>query len=345
MMVISRIEAKPRLPDRSLPTRIVGSAACVTQLKSNIEVVGTRNCTVLICGESGTGKELVAQHIHAASPRAAKPFITVDCTTLRDTLLESQLFGHVKGAFTGAERSTLGLIRAADQGTVLLDEIGELTPHTQAKLLRCIQEKAVLPVGAVEPIPGDVRFIAATHRDLKKMVDEGEFREDLYFRLNVVRLDVPPLRTRPGDIIPLAEHFLLQHGAVYGEPVKALFPDAKAALENYEWPGNVRELRNAIEHACVFSGGSFITVGDLPQVLRAPPTPEKSNGNGSNGKNGRNGKVVPLEVAERSLIKRALRATAGNQTRAAEMLGVERHRLGRMLRRHGLQMFAQAARA
>ncbi|UCG87908.1 MAG: sigma 54-interacting transcriptional regulator [Gemmatimonadota bacterium] len=311
-------------------------------MRSRIDAVSGRNCTVLICGESGAGKELVARHIHAASPRAAGPFITVDCTTLRDTLFESQLFGHVKGAFTGADHSTLGLFRAASGGTLFLDEVGELELHIQSKLLRCIEENAVLPLGAVEPIPVDVRIIAATHRDLREMARRGTFREDLYFRLDVVRLDVPPVRARRNDIIPLAEQFVAAHAALYEEPVKMLSPHVKAALRSHAWPGNVRELRNVIEHALAFANGECVTAADLPEVLRhaAPnhqPEGRSTNGRRKNGQTtGTRRRVVPLKVAERCLVKRALRATRGNQTRAAELLGVERHRLARLIRRHGL---------
>jgi two-component system response regulator AtoC len=331
--------------------KLVGHDPAIVQLRSKIDAVSGRNCTVLVCGESGAGKELVARHIHAGSPRAVSPFITVDCTTLRDTLFESQLFGHVKGAFTGAEHATLGLFRAADGGTLLLDEVGELELHVQAKLLRCIEENAVLPLGAVEPVPVDARIIAATHRDLREMVRSGKFREDLYFRLDVVRLHVPPVRARPDDIVLLAEQLLGAHAEMYQEPAKTLSSEAKVALRSYTWPGNVRELRNVIEHALVFAAGEFVTPDDLPEAVRRAAANHRSNGHSNNG-HGRNGntaasqrRVVPLEVAERCLVKRALRTTSGNQTRAAEMLGVERHRLARLIRRHDLCAFARSQRS
>jgi len=329
MLTIAASEPCSRNNGKPAP-RIIGTHACVNRLRSTINAICNRNCTILICGESGSGKELVARQIHAAGPRARGPFITADCTTLRDTLFESQLFGHVKGAFTGADQATLGLFRAADGGTLLLDEVGELEPHIQSKLLRCIEEGAVVPLGAVKPLPVDVRIIAATHRDLKDMVRRGSFREDLYYRLNVVRLDVPPLRDHRSDIIPLAEHFLAQHAEVLGEPVKTLSPDAKLALEDYSWPGNVRELRNVIEHACVFSENGSVTRAYLPAALRQV---------GNNHETIRHGEITTLEAAERSLIERALRAAGGIQVRAATMLGVERHRLARMIRRHGLEAF------
>jgi len=321
---------------------IIGNDQNIKTLHDKIDIVSKRNCTVLICGESGTGKELVARNIHAAGPRACEPFITADCTTLRDTLFESQLFGHCKGAFTGAVHSTIGLFRAADSGTLFLDEIGELEPNIQSKLLRCIQENAVIPLGAVEPIPVDVRIIAATNRNLKDMVDKGKFREDLYYRLNVVSLKTPPLRALKDDIVPIAEHLLAQQADIYGEKTKVLTDDAKNALENYSWPGNVRELRNVMERAFVFTENGHITVAHFPKVVS-----QGLNSHNSNGRRNLNGcrKVVTLEKAERCLIKRALRATNGNQSSAARLLGVERHRLLRMIHRHNIYSFAKSARA
>ena len=238
------------------------------RLWSLVEAVSDRSCTLLIQGESGTGKEFIARHVHAMSGRSDGPFIPVDCTTLRDTLFESQLFGHVKGAFTGADQATLGFFRTADGGTLLLDEIGEMSLLVQAKLLRCIQDRAVIPLGGTRPIPVDVRIVVATHRDLKAMVHRGEFRQDLYFRLNVVRLAVPPLRERQSDITPLAEHFLGHFASLYGEPVKELSPEVTEALAGYEWPGNVRELANIMEQAHVLSKQACVAVTDLPQEIR-----------------------------------------------------------------------------
>ena len=327
---------------RTAPPPLIGDDACVTELRSRIKAVSNRNCTVVICGESGTGKELVARHVHAASSRASGPFVVADCTTLHDTLFESQLFGHVKGAFTGAGHSTLGLFRSADGGTLFLDEVAELRPDLQSKLLRCVEETAVVPLGAVEQVPVDLRIIAATHRDLEEMVRRGAFREDLYYRLHVVRLAVPPLRDRRGDIVPLAEHLLAQQAELYQEPVKTLSACAKAALEAYSWPGNVRELRNVTEQAFVLSQGDHLTAADLPEAVRAAARNQRSNGRGGNGRRRGNRRIVPLAVVERCMIERALRASNGNQTRAAELLGVERHRLSRMVRRHNLQAFARS---
>src|SRR3954471_3938285 len=221
--------------DRNSP-RLIGDSEPMRRLSAQIDALGRRHCTVLLQGESGTGKELAAQSIHARSGRAGGPFVPVDCTTLRDTLFESQLFGHVRGAFTGADRSTLGFFRTADRGTLFLDEIGELEPAVQAKLLRCIQDSAVVPLGGVAPIGVDVRIVAATHRDLGAMMKSGSFRQDLYYRLNVACVHVPALRERREDVPMLARHALAELARLYEEPPRSLSRDALAALCAYDWP-------------------------------------------------------------------------------------------------------------
>lgn len=315
--------------------QFVGNSACVEFLGSRIEAVSRRSCTVLIQGETGVGKELAARQIHTSSTRAAGPFVPLDCTTCSDTLFESQLFGHVKGAFTGAEQATLGFFRAADGGTLFLDEVGELTLPAQAKLLRCIQDRAVVPLGGVEPLPVNVRLIAATHRDLGEMAGRGRFRRDLYFRLSVVCVHVPPLRERRYDVALLAEHFLRQAADLYEEPTKTLSADAIEALEAYDWPGNVRELQNAVEHVCAFCPDRVVGASDLPRHVRTSPAKRQL---------GSDPTVIPLNEAERSLIAKALRAAGGNQTRAAGMLGVERHRLHRKILRYGLRSLTNRKR-
>src|SRR3954447_6539287 len=240
----------------------------VSSLRARIELVAPRSATVLIEGETGAGKEVTARQIHALSPRAAHPFVPVDCTVFSTELMESQLFGHVKGAFTGAVAAALGFVRCADAGTLFLDEIGELPLAVQAKLLRCIQERTVVPVGGVDPIPVDLRIIAATHRDLGAMVRDGQFRQDLYFRLNVVRLTIPPLRDRRQEILSLANHFLQDIAGAYEESIKVLSPAASATLLRYDWPGNIRELRNAIERAFLFCADRTIDVVHLPDEVR-----------------------------------------------------------------------------
>jgi DNA-binding NtrC family response regulator len=313
-----------------LRPRLVGHSEAVARLASQIVAVGHRNSTVLIRGESGAGKELVALQIHHASRRAAAPFVAVDCTTLRDTLFESQLFGHVKGAFTGAHYPTLGFWRAADGGTLFLDEIGELPLAMQAKLLRCLQDRSVIPVGGTNPISVNVRVIAATHRNLEEMVRRGEFREDLYFRIKVVRLHVPPLRERMSDVPELARYFLARLADLYQESPKRLDSSAIDALLCYEWPGNIRELANAIEYAYVLSQEATLGAADLPEEIRAAEARSTSL---------QPDEVVPLEVAERALIQRALISAGGNQAQAAQLLQIERRRLYRKVRQYGLQNF------
>lgn len=326
--------------------QLVGQSPPMVRLRRQIEAVARRDCTVLVNGPSGAGKELVARALHHQSRRATGPFVAVDCTGLRDTLLESQLFGHVKGAFTGADSPSLGFFRAADGGTLFLDEIGEMDIKTQAKLLRCIQERCVVPLGAVKPIPVNVRVIAATHRDLRGMASRGEFREDLYFRLDVVKLQIPSLSERRSDILILADHFLWQLAELYQEPLRAIAPDAKDLLTSYPWPGNVRELANAIEHAVVFSPHQELTAEDFPDRLRSTamssvlaasaPAAELSSHAGTELP------IVTLAEAEKDLIARALRVAGGNQSAAAEMLKVERRRLSRKISRYGLRHLTRA---
>ncbi len=330
-----------RLPQIVPAPTLVGASPAMLRLREMIAAVALRDCTVLVNGQSGTGKELVARSVHAQSRRAAGPFVAVDCTALRDTLLESQLFGHVKGAFTGADQPTLGFFRAADGGTLFLDEIGEMDLKTQAKLLRAIQERCVVPLGSVKPVPVNVRVIVATHRDLRGMVERGEFREDLYFRLDVVRLVLPPLNQRGGDILALADHFLWQLAELYQEPVKHFSREAREILASHAWPGNVRELANVVEHAVVFSAGEEIGPADLPDRILAareglPPRRPAGALAGSNGEM-TEPPIVTLASAERTLIARALRATNGNQSAAANMLQVERRRLARKIDRYGLR--------
>jgi DNA-binding NtrC family response regulator len=308
---------------------LVGHSAAMTRLRCTAELLGQRSCTVIIRGESGSGKELVARYAHACSPRRDKPFVAVDCTTLKDTLFESQLFGHVKGAFTGAEHATLGLFRSADGGTLFLDEIGEMPLPIQARLLRCIQDRAIVPLGGTEPVPVDVRIIVATHRDLRAMVQRGEFREDLYFRLNVVQIMAPPLRERGADILLLARHYLQHYADLYHEPVKTISPAVAGVLEHHAWPGNVRELANLMEQLHILGSGPQIEIADLPDEFRPASDVCDSSPDMDS--------IPTLETVERALITRALSATHGNQTRAAEILSIDRRRLRRKIRLHHLQ--------
>jgi transcriptional regulator with PAS, ATPase and Fis domain len=317
---------------------VLGESEATLSLRSQIKRIAPRSATVLIEGETGVGKEMTAREIHARSLRAAKPFVPVDCTAFSSQLIESQLFGHVKGAFTGAVTDTMGFMRCAEGGSLFLDEIGELPLAVQAKLLRCIQERTIVPVGAVEPIPINVRFIAATHRDLTRMVRDGTFRQDLYFRINVVRLTIRPLRERADDVLQLASHFLEEFAQFYEEPPKILAPHVEDALLQYGWPGNVRELRNALERAFLFSNDRTIDLAHLPSEVR-------EGGNASFGR--RSASASPdqtLAETERMLIARVLQTAHGNQSEAARVLDVERHRLRRLIARHGLEHLLESRR-
>ncbi|HMO26801.1 MAG TPA: sigma 54-interacting transcriptional regulator [Tepidisphaeraceae bacterium] len=318
-------EALPQ-HDALTADRFVGQSSAIGVIKEIASGIAGRRSTVMILGETGTGKEMLARHIHALSDRSANPFIPVDCSALTDSLFESQLFGHVRGAFTGAVRESLGFVRAADTGTLFLDEIGELSAPSQAKLLRVIQERCVVPVGETRPKPVDVRFICATHRDLRQMVREGTFREDLYFRLNVIVLNVPPLRERPCDIVPLARHFVKQQAELYDEPVKRISDEAAALLQSYGWPGNVRELANAMEHAYVLSSTGTIEPADLPDRLRAVDATDMV------------ASELRLVDVERRTIAEALRRTQYRKLAACRLLGINIQRLNRYITRLGIRM-------
>jgi two-component system NtrC family response regulator len=298
-------------------------------MKAILEMLGRvapTETTVLILGESGTGKELIARAIHANSPRTSGPFVAVNCAAIPEHLLESELFGHVKGAFTGAIRDRVGKFEAAEGGTIFLDEIGEMRPELQVKILRYLEERTLERVGDNRPIRVDVRILAATNKDLTKAIQAGEFREDLYYRLNVVPISIPPLRERRGDIRPLAQHFLKRLGA---PPRLAIAPDAFRALETYEWPGNVRELENALERAMIFHRGDVITVSDLPEAIKVPRSREAAALPVSLPEAG-----LSLEEVEKELILRALQKHDWNQSRAARYLGITRHTLLYRMEKH-----------
>jgi transcriptional regulator with PAS, ATPase and Fis domain len=302
----------------------------------------------MILGETGTGKEMLARYVHAHSDRAGKPFVPVDCSALTDTLFESELFGHVKGAFTGASRDSLGFIRAADSGTLFMDEIGDLSLHLQAKLLRVVQERLVIPVGDTRPRPVDVRIIVATNRDLQKMVGRGTFRQDLLFRLNVVVLTLPPLRERREDIVPLGNHFLRLQAHTYGETPKCLAPEATEALRAYSWPGNVRELANVMEHAHVVPRGEVISLSDLPQHLRqslcrqvrTSQSGECASCRYRQGAGALGGDPLPeglsLEEMEKQMILEALKRTNYCKAASSRLLGINIQRLSRHMARLGI---------
>jgi len=303
----------------------VGESAPVARVLDTIRQVAPSRATVLVTGESGTGKELAAHAIHQLSPRRRDPFIAVHCAALSPQLLESELFGHEKGSFTGASERRIGRFEQAAGGTLFLDEIGEIDAATQVKILRVLGERTFERVGGNKPVAADVRLVAATNRDLERMVADGKFREDLYFRLNVVQLHLPPLRERSEDIPLLAGHFLREAARENEKPARELTSDAMRCLLAYRWPGNVRELRAAIEHGVVMANGPKITLRDLPAALRATGTEQAALR-----------APLPLNLGETelSLIRRALMENKGNRTLAAQKLGISRRTLHRKLREH-----------
>jgi len=304
----------------------VGNSPALKCVVDIVKTIATRECTVMLCGESGTGKELVARMIHRLSHRNTGPFIPVDCSNLTGDLLASELFGHVKGAFTGADRDTLGFFRAADEGTIFLDEIGELCSDVQAKLLRVLQEARVTPVGSTKSHLVNVRVICATNANLEEMVAKGAFRSDLYYRIHVVEIRIPPLRERREDILPLAEHFLRQQARLYNESSKKLANDTQKRLLDYTWPGNVRELANAIEHAYVLSTDDVIKPAALPMEITTTTTPAGE------------APFPTLGQANKHLITKALEHTDGRKMAAARLLGMERRRLNRMIHDLGVEV-------
>jgi two-component system response regulator HydG len=304
---------------------LIGISPQMERVFKIIEKVCQHNYPVLLLGESGTGKELVARSIHYSGPRKTKPFVPVDCSALVPTLIESELFGYVKGAFTGANHNKRGLMETAENGTLFLDEIGDLPIDLQAKLLRVLQEREVKPVGSTERIAISTRVIAATNRDLELAVRTGGFRQDLFFRLNVVQIKLPPLRERKGDIPFLANTFVEK----FSDPTRPvhLSEDAMARLAAYDWPGNVRELENAIERAVALSSGPILHVADLPSSLQY----------GKSEKMPDNDQILPLEELERRAILRALRESAGDKLAAARLLGIGKTTLYRKLKQYEAQ--------
>jgi two-component system response regulator HydG len=307
----------------------VGTNRAWLEILRIAETVAQTDSTVLLQGESGTGKGIVARYIHDLSKRSTNSFVSINCGALPESLLESELFGHVKGSFTGAVKDKSGLFAAAEGGTFFLDEIGETTPATQVKLLRVLQHREVIPVGATEPIPIDTRVIAATNRDLDQEIARGNFRSDLFYRLNVIALDIPPLRQRREDIPLLAEAFLQQIAVARGEEPKTLSADAAEQLQSYNWPGNVRELENAVERAVILAADGVITPAALPDRVREqkaePLISERPMTNPS------------LEAIERAYIMWVLSSEGGNKSRAAETLGIDPSTLYRKLSRFGVE--------
>jgi DNA-binding NtrC family response regulator len=307
---------------------VVGSSGPMLDIFKTVARVAPTKSTVLIQGESGTGKELIARTIHYNSDRAQRPFVAVDCGALPETLLESELFGHERGAFTGATTLKRGLFEVAQGGTCLLDEIGDVSPVVQSRLLRVLQEHEIKRVGGMEPIKVDVRVIAATNKHLESLVKAHKFREDLYYRLSVVSVTLPPLRERGDDIPLLAEFFLRKFAQESGKRVERIAPEAMALLTAYPWPGNVRELEHAIERAVILTQNPTLLAQDLPPDLQAPP----------GGRPTADAQVLPLREVERRHLLFALERAQGNRKRAAEWLGITRRTLYRMAARHGINL-------
>ena len=318
---------------------IVGRSAALQQVLELIRKTARSDANVLILGESGTGKELVARAIHANSPRASQPFVPVDCASLPENLLESELFGHEKGAFTGAVAGKQGLMEVARGGTLFLDELGELSLGLQAKLLRALQERSVRHVGGTRQLDIDVRVVSASNRDLRAMVTAGRFRDDLYYRVNVIDIVLPPLRERQGDVELLATHFLRKYGSNGQAAVKGFEPEAMIALETYSWPGNVRELQNVIERACALAEEETITLAELPAHMRAPTLlRDRSGGNNQASnltlKQARERWIGHLEGA---YVADLLKQAHGNLSEAARSAGVDRKTLRHLLAKHGIR--------
>ena len=309
--------------------RPVGNSKSWIEVLRLAETVGPTDSTVLIQGESGTGKEIIARYLHDLSRRADASFNSINCGALPESLLESELFGHVKGSFTGAVKDKMGLFAAAAGGTFFLDEIGETTPATQVKLLRVLQHREVIPVGATDPLPIDTRLIAATNRDLEEEIKRGSFRSDLFYRLNVIAIHLPPLRQRRDDVPLLADHFLHRAAEQRGESRKHLSAAALEILQSYSWPGNVRELENALERAVILTSGDVIDADALPERVTErksePLIAERTPANPT------------LEAIERAYILWVLQSEGGNKTRAADVLGIDPSTLYRKLARYGVE--------
>ncbi len=317
-LVEENISLRRKIEDRFHFEGIIAKSPKMLKIIELIKTVGPANATILIIGKTGTGKEVIARAIHHQSPRRNKPFIATSCAALPESLLESELFGHERGSFTGAVERKKGKFEAGDKGTLFLDEIGEINANTQIHLLRALEEKKITRVGGNEEITVDVRVIAATNRNLKTLATQGKFREDLYYRLNVVTIDLPPLKDRMEDILPLAEHFLKKYAEENNKRIKSFSDDVVEFMLNYSWPGNVRELENMIERGVILSKNTAITLDELPQDI-IHPTPVE-------------GKTV--EAVTRNHIINVLEETKGNITKAANILGIRRMTLYNKLKKY-----------
>ena len=332
---------KREMRQRNSMENIIGRSPLMQAVYQMIETVASTASTVLITGESGTGKELVARAIHNLSPRAGAPFVSINCGAFTETLLESELFGYMKGSFTGAAANRKGLFEAAEGGTIFLDEIGEMTPAMQVKLLRVLQERSIRRVGGIEEIPVDCRVVAATHRDLSRMVEENTFRNDLFYRISVIPIELPPLRARGIDIPDLVRHFLEKYSRQAGRPVLEVSEEAMRYLEAYDWPGNVRELENTIERAVALERSSIITPERLHErILKYKPRTITDIDLPEQGFD----LEAYLSQLEKDYIIRALQRTGGNQTRAAEILNMSVRSLRHLLDKHKIRQTASLLR-
>ena len=328
---VENVSLRQQLDSKFGLKSIIGESPAMKEIFDVVQQVAPTRATVLVLGESGTGKELIAKALHQLSPRARQPFVTVHCAALAPTLLESELFGHERGAFTGAHERRIGRFEQAQGGTLFLDEIGEIDATVQVKLLRFLGERTFERVGSNKTLTADVRLVAATNKNLEELVKAGKFRDDLFFRLRVVEIELPPLRERSGDIPLLAQSFLREFAKENGKAVNDFTADALEALMNFSWPGNVRELRTAIEHAVVLCRGERIALRDLPPSVRR----EGSAG----GANLFQGKDLTVKDAEKQLVMRALKETDGNRTRAAQKIGMSRRTFHRKLHEYHLEGF------
>ena len=319
---------KSELGKPILQESIIFRSAAFQEIYDLTLQVAASEANILVLGESGTGKELIAGAIHYNSHRKERRFLSINCAALTETLLESQLFGHVRGAFTGAVTSQKGILEEADGGTLFMDEIGDMSLPIQAKLLRVIQERDFIPVGAVKPKSANIRFVAATNKNLEEEVRQGRFREDLYYRLNVINIPLPPLRDRKEDVEPLTGHFLKKYCLKMKKEVSGLSPEALQLLCAYDWPGNIRELENVIERAVILARTPIITAKELPIWRKAPPRQDSDPL--------REAKLVSLENVERDHIERTLANTGFHKSRSAEILGISRKTLDRKIVEYGL---------
>jgi DNA-binding NtrC family response regulator len=324
-LIAENVQLKRSLDEIARFDHIVGESAKMQEVLDLVRTVSATDSTVLVRGESGTGKELIARAIHAASPRRYMPLVPVSCGALPDSLMESELFGHEKGAFTGAQYRRKGKLELADGGTLFLDEIGEISPKTQVDLLRVLEDRSLTRVGGQKPIRVDFRVIAATHRDLNAMVEEGTFRHDLFYRLNVVTVFLPPLRERPEDIPPLVRHFLEKLSRQMSRRFEGIEPEAMELLRRHGWPGNVRELENAVERAMVVGTPPLLRARDLPLAPSPGPAPLPSEGDTS------------LVAVERAHIQRILEKNEGNVSKSARELGIDRVTLYSKIKKYGLR--------